>query len=100
MKQLGQLQEIYDAFAQRGIQVIGLSLEAAEMKHHAKTLRRFPDRRFALAGAIGGEGAEGYAMTTGYLVDKQGIIQQVMPMEVYNRPSWWAVLAEVDRLLK
>jgi len=100
MKQLVQLQEVYDAFARRGVKVIGLSLEAAEMEEHAKTLRRFPDRRFLLAGAIGGEGAERYAQTTGYLVDAEGVVLQVMPMEAYNRPSWQAVLTEIDRRLE
>ncbi|MDJ0840852.1 MAG: hypothetical protein QNK37_30350 [Acidobacteriota bacterium] len=99
MKQLVQLQKVYDEFEKRDIEVIAVSLEAAEMEQHAKTLKRFPNRRFKLAGALNWEGMDAWARTTGYLIDKTGVIRQVFPMETYNRPDWWSVLNEADRLL-
>lgn len=99
MKQLVQLQDVKDEFAKRGVKVIALSLEAGKMEDHAGTLKRFPNRMFALGAAIEGKGAPGLARTTGYLVDGSGVVQQIMPMEAYNRPSWWAVLNEIDRLM-
>ena len=45
-----------------------------------------------------GAGVERYARTTGYLLDSEGVVRQVFPMETYNRPRWWAVLHEIDRL--
>ena len=35
---------------------------------------------------------------TAYLIDKTGIVRQIFPMKIHQRPSWKAVLREVDAL--
>lgn len=39
-----------------------------------------------------------FARTTGYLLDRSRTVRQVFPMLVYDRPSWWVFLHEIDRL--
>ncbi len=36
--------------------------------------------------------------TTTYLVDRDGVVRQVFPAIIHMRPSWKAVLNEMDRL--
>jgi len=98
MVQLGELQSTWSEFEARGIEVIALAKETGELSELAATAQRFPDRPFVLVGAVGGKGVESYARTTGYLIDSEGVVRQVFPMETYNRPRWWAVLNEIDRL--
>ena len=40
-----------------------------------------------------------YHRTTAYLIDKTGVVRQVFPMLVHSRPSWKAILGEMDRIL-
>lgn len=70
------------------------------MKQHAPTLGRLgKDRYLQIGAAFQGAGMEAYAPTTGYLIDEKGVIQQVFPMETYNRPPVWSILNEIQRLL-
>ena len=39
----------------------------------------------------------GYDRTTGYLIDKEGIVRQIFPQIIHARPSWAAFLPELDR---
>jgi hypothetical protein len=98
MVQLGELQEIWGEFEERGVQVLAIAKETGDLSELEKTAARFPDRPFVLLGAVEGRGVERYARTTGYLLDSDGIVKQVFPMETYNRPRWWAVLHEIDRI--
>ena len=98
MKQLGELQSMWDEFESRGVEVIAIAKETAKLAELNETAERFPERPFTLVGAVDGKGVERYARTTGYLLDTDGTVRQVFPMETYNRPRWWAVLHEIDRL--
>lgn len=88
-----------DEFAKRGIALIAVAKEMREQNELTKTARRYPERAFRLGGLPQGEGLEAYANTSGYLIDAEGTIRQVFPMEAFNRPSWWAILKEADRVL-
>ena len=96
MTQLVQLQDMWSEFESRGLDVIAIAKETGKMAELEDTSGRFPDRPFHLAGALEGVGVERYANTTGYLIGPDGTVLQVFPMETYNRPSWWAILNEVD----
>lgn len=37
--------------------------------------------------------------TTAYLVDADGVVRQIFPMTIHHRPSWRALLGELDALL-
>ncbi len=39
-----------------------------------------------------------YKQTTAYLIDRGGVVRQVFPMLIHHRPSWKAILNEIDRL--
>lgn len=79
--------------------MIAVAKEMRAQDDLAKTARRYPDREFRLGGLPQGEGLEAYAPTTGFLIGADGTIRQEFPMETLNRPSWWAVLKEIDRVL-
>lgn len=44
--------------------------------------------------------SHGYDRTTAYLIDKRGVVRQVFPMLIHFRPSWKAVLGEVEKLAR
>ncbi len=39
-----------------------------------------------------------YERATIYYIDKEGVVQQVIPMLIHMRPNWGSILREVDRL--
>lgn len=88
-----------DEFAKRGVRLIAVAKEMRDPGDLKKTARRYPERTFRLGGLPQGEGLEAYANTSGFLIDANGTIRQVFPMEAFNRPSWWAILKEIDRVL-
>ena len=96
MVQLVQLQDMWSEFERRGVEVIAIAKETGDLSELADTARRFDQRPFHIAGAVEGKGVERYERTTGYLIDPDGTVVEVFPMETYNRPSWWAVLNAVD----
>ena len=98
MVQLGELQEIYQEFEKRGITVIGLANEEKSLYEHKKTIEKFEGAGFELVADINRRKTKMLERTTAYLVDKKGIIRQIFPMEIYNRPQWWPILNEIDRL--
>lgn len=38
-----------------------------------------------------------WGRTTAYLLDPSGVVRQVFPMTLRARPSWIAILAEIER---
>lgn len=99
MKQLGELLERRDAFAERGVRVLALAKEMRKAEELAATARRFPDRWFRIGGLPAGEGLEAYARTSGILIDRDGAILEVFPMETFDRPDWGAILDAIDQRL-
>ena len=38
--------------------------------------------------------------TTAYFIDSEGVVRQVFPMLIHSRPSWDAILGEIERLTR
>ncbi len=90
---------MYHEFEKRDTVVIAVAQEDKDMDSHRGILRNFkPDRGFQIAPDIGRRKTRAYDRTTAYLIDKQGIVRQIFPMLIHSRPSWKAILAEVDKL--
>jgi len=90
---------MYDEFEKRDIVVVAVAQEEKKLADHAKTVGRFPEAPFFIVADVNHEKTRPYSRTTAYFIDKSGTVRQVFPMEIYNRPSWWAILNEVDRIL-
>jgi len=93
------LQARYDAFKRRDVAVIAVAHEDKNLTSHATLPAKIePKPRFEIVADIGREATQRYDRTTAYYIDKAGRVRQVFPMMIRSRPSWEAVLAEIDRL--
>ena len=90
---------MYNEFEKRDTIVIAVSNEERNIAQHANMLNLLKGApKCKLAADIGDRKTKRYERTTAYLIDKEGIVRQVFPMEIYRRPPWWAILNEIDRV--
>ena len=91
---------MYDEFAKRDTVVIAVAQEDTDLESHAKILKKLgKSPPFDVVCDIGCKETARYHRTAAYLIDKQGVVRQVFPMLIHSRPSWRAILHEVDRLV-
>ena len=70
------------------------------MEEHAKIYDHFEEALPFDAGAdLKHSVTDAYSPTTSYLIDREGKVLQVFPMEIYGRTPWWSLLNEMDRVL-
>lgn len=94
-----QLQELLSEFEQRDTVVIAVAQEDKDLKSHGKILKKVKTAPgFRVVADLNRRKTARYDRTTAYLIDKQGVIRQVFPMMIHSRPSWYALLHEVDKL--
>ena len=94
------MQKKYDEIEKRGAVVIAVAQEDKDLKSHADLPNKIkPSPRFAVVADLKRKKTKRYDRTTAYLIDKQGIVQQVFPMLIHSRPSWNAIFSEMDRLV-
>lgn len=99
MEQLVKLPEMLDRFAARGVRVVAVSNEETSLGQHEKLLEHFDTPpEFELLADLRRQATARYERTTAYLADERGIVRQVFPMEIYDRPDWTPFLREIDRL--
>jgi len=90
-----------DEFTRRNVAVVAVSQEDTDLVSHGKMAARFePAPWFHIVADLNYEKTQAYDRTTAYFVDKQGIVRQVFPMMIHHRPSWDAILHEIDRILE
>lgn len=93
------MQKLQDEFKSRDTVVIAVAQEDKDIKSHAKIYNRFkPAPWFDIVADINRSQTLAYKRTTAYLIDKQGTVRQIFPMLIHNRPSWRAILNEIDRI--
>lgn len=93
------MQEVFDEFAKRDAAVIAIAQEDSDLESHGKMFKRFnPPPRFNIVADIDYQATTPYKRTTAYLIDKEGVVRQVFPMMIHHRPSWRAILNELDRI--
>jgi hypothetical protein len=79
--------------------VIAIAQEDKQLEEHGMLPASFGrDLPFDVVADLNRAETEAYDRTTAYLIDKNGIVRQVFPMLIHNRPSWEAILREVDRV--
>lgn len=90
---------MYDEFAKRDTVVIAVAQEDSDLESHGRMLKKFgAGPPFNVVCDIGCRQTAKYHRTAAYLIDKQGIVRQVFPMLIHARPSWRAILHEIDRI--
>ena len=57
------------------------------------------DPPFPLLADVGQKQTKRIEQTTAYLIDADGIVRQVFPMQTYARGALQAILREADRIL-
>ena len=93
------MQEVYDEFEKRDTVVIAVAQEDKDLKQHGQMAARIkPKPRFDIVADLNRVDTTRYKRTTAYLIDKTGRVRQIFPMLIHSRPSWQAVLNEIDRL--
>ena len=90
---------MYDEFTELDTVVIAVAQEDKNLKTHAQFLKNFGDGPpFDIVADIKRKKTPRYDRTTAYLIDKKGVVRQIFPMLIHSRPSWNAILHEVERL--
>ena len=93
------MQEVYDEFEKRDTVVIAVAQEDKDLKQHGQMAARIkPKPRFDIVADLGRADTTPYDRTTAYLIDRTGRVRQIFPMLIHSRPSWRAVLSEIDRM--
>lgn len=101
MRQLGKLPTVIAELESRDVAVVAVTNEETSMEEHAKLRDHFEgDVPFHHAPDFGGEATKDYEPTTCYLIDAKGVIRQVFPMEIYERPPWWSLITGIDEALE
>ena len=96
-----KLQTLYDEFEERNTVVVAVTSEERTMEEHAKIAHHLEVApRFEHAPDFGYRATRAYERTASYLIDEQGIVREIFPMEIYGRAPWWSVLAGLDRALE
>ncbi len=90
---------MYDEFTKLDTVVVAISQEDKTLKTHAQFLTKFGDGPpFDIVADLKRKKTKRYDRTTAYLIDKEGVVRQVFPMLISARPSWKAILGEVELL--
>jgi peroxiredoxin len=93
------LQQVYDEFERRDTVVIAIAQEDTDLDKHAQMAAKIkPKPRFEIVADLNRAKTGAYDRITAYLIDKNGRVRQIFPMLVRTRPSWEAVLNEIDRI--
>lgn len=92
---------MYDEFTKRDTVVIAIAQEDTDLESHGKFLKKFGSSGppFDIVADLNRKRTKRYDRTTTYLIDKTGVVRQVFPMLIHARPSWKAILGEMDRIL-
>jgi peroxiredoxin len=91
---------MYDEFEALDVAVIAVAQEDKDLASHAKMGKRFdPPARFEIVADLERDRTRRYERTSTYLIDRDGVVQQVFPQVVHFRAAWGAILPEIRRRL-
>lgn len=80
--------------------MFGVSQEDKDVESAGQFLKHFDDRMppFAILADCNREKTARLDPTTIYLVDREGVVREIFPATVRERPAWDAVLRRLDEL--
>lgn len=80
---------------------MAVAQEDETLEEHAGLPRTLGERApvpFDVVADLGREKTQRWDRITTYLIDRDGIVRQVFPTMIRQRPSWTAILREIDVL--
>ena len=93
------MQDSYDTVDRLGATAIAVAQEDTDLESHGKFLARFPSTpRFDIVADLNRAATPRYRRTTTYVIDREGIVRQIIPNTVRSRAAWPAVFKELERL--
>ncbi len=90
---------MYDEFEKRDTVVIAVAQEDTDLKTHGRMASKIKPRpRFEIVADIKRKQTAQYRRTTAYIIDKGGVVRQILPMMIHHRATWRVLLNEIDKL--
>jgi peroxiredoxin len=90
---------MYEQFEALDTVVIAVAQEDTDLQKHAQFAGKFkPEPKFVLVADLNRKDTQAYDRVTTYLLDKEGVVRQILPQMLSKRASWEAALGEVIRL--
>ena len=90
---------MYEEFGAANTVAIAVAQEDTDLESHKRFFGGDWEPPFDVVMDANRASTTAYDRTTAYLISPAGIVQQVFPMLIHSRPSWRAVLGEVDAIL-
>ena len=79
--------------------VIGLALEEEQEEDTMRFVKAIGgEPPFPLLADVGRKHTKRFEETAAYLLDEEGVVLQVFPMQTYARGNMHAILREIDRV--
>lgn len=87
-------------FQDRDTEIMAIANEDTSEEDFVKIFPKLGRKPYSIhvGGDIGYDQTRAYDRVHLYYINKQGIVDQVFPMEIYSRAPWWAILNEIDRI--
>jgi hypothetical protein len=79
--------------------VVAIAQEDKSLEEHGRILKKLKEPPFDVVADLNREITTTYDRTTAYLIDKEGVVRQVFPMLIHARPSWDAIVGEIETLV-
>ena len=79
--------------------VVAIAQEDESLEENGRILRNLKEPPFDVVADIDREVTTTYDRTTAYLIDKEGVVRQIFPMLIHARPSWDAIVGEIETLV-
>lgn len=79
--------------------VVAVAQEDKSLEEHGRILKKLKAPPFDVVADLNREITTTYDRTTAYLIDKKGVVRQVFPMLIHARPSWDAIVGEIEALV-
>ena len=79
--------------------VVAIAQEDESLEENGRILRNLKEPPFDVVADLERRVTTTYDRTTAYLIDKEGVVRQVFPMLIHARPSWRAIVGEIEALV-
>ena len=90
---------MYDTFERLDTVVVAIAQEDKSLEEHGRILKKLKEPPFDVVADLDREITTTYDRTTAYLIDKEGVVRQVFPMLIHARPTWTAIVGEIEALV-
>jgi len=90
---------MYEQFEALDTVVIAVAQEDTDLEKHGQFASKFkPEPKFVLVADLNRKDTTAYDRVTTYIIDKDGVVRQILPHLLRKRGDWEAALGEVIRI--